>query len=184
VATGTWLPDLPEEGTDWERVSALFPAAFDAVADLQRAVWESFDPVLLELSRLRIATLLGFQAGLVLRSRRARDAGLTEEKIGALSAWPTSDLYDTRERSCLALVEQFVMDANGVTEDMLGNVLRDLSPEQCHTFVLAISAFETFQRGCLTLGLGDSPESAWLESADASNPPEDGRSVPAVSGSK
>lgn len=165
VTAGTWLPDLPPGATDWERVSTLFPAAFEAVADLQRAVWDSLDPVLLELARLRVATLLRFEPGSALRSRRAREAGLAEDKIAALAAWPTSDLFSARERACLALAEQFVMDANGVRDEMVADVLVHLSAAECHTFVNALSAFETFQRGCLTLGLGDSPEAAWLDVA-------------------
>ena len=88
--TATWLPDLPPGETDWERVAALAPAAFGAVADLQRVVWATFDPVVLELARLRTAQLLGFEAGLALRSHAARAAGLDEAKIGALASWPTS----------------------------------------------------------------------------------------------
>jgi alkylhydroperoxidase family enzyme len=122
--------------------------------------------VVLELSRLRIAQLLGFEPGLRLRSWRATEAGLTNEKILELGSWPTSERYEARERSCLALTEQFIMDANAVTEEMVADVLRYFSPEECYTFVQAISAFETFQRGCLTLGVDDSPESAWLAAPD------------------
>ena len=165
VAATTWLPDLPPGDTDWERVSALFPAAFAAVADLQRAVWDSFDPVVLELCRLRIATLLRFGPGLGLRSERARAAGLDETKIAALASWPTSASFTDAERSCLALAEQFVMDANGVSDELVDAVLEHWSPADCHTLANAISAFETFQRGCLTLGMGASPEAAWLAPA-------------------
>lgn len=162
MAATTWLPDLPAGDTEWERVRALFPAAFDAVADLQRTVWDSFDPVVLELCRLRIAALLRFAPGLELRSERARAAGLDEEKIAALASWPTSALFSDAERCCLALAEQFLIDANGVTDQLVDDVLAHWSPADCHTLANAISAFETFQRGCLTLGIGTSPEAAWL----------------------
>src|SRR5579859_7741688 len=112
----TWLPDLPEGGSDWERMSALFPGAFNAVEQLQRAVWAAVDPVLCELARLRIATLLGFEAGLTVRSLQAQEAGLVEDKIAVLSSWPTSPLFSARERACIALAEQFVIDVNGVTD--------------------------------------------------------------------
>lgn len=160
--TATWLPDLPPGETDWDRVAALFPAAFEAVVELQRAAWASFDPVVLELARLRTAQLLGFRAGLAVRSDAAREAGLDEARISALSDWPTSPLFSDAERACLALAEQFVMDANGVTDDLVGAVLEHYSAAGCHSFVNAVSAFETFQRGCLTLGLATSPEAAWL----------------------
>lgn len=160
--TATWLPDLPPGPTDWDRVVALFPDAFEAVANLQRVVWDNFDPVVLELSRLRTAQLLGFEAGLAVRSDAARRAGLDEAKIAALGTWPTSPLFSDAERACLALTEQFVMDANGVTDALVDAALAHYSPADVHTFVNAVSAFETFQRGCLTLGLATSPEGAWL----------------------
>jgi len=158
----TWLPDLPPYGTDWERMSAMFPGAFAAVEELHRAVWASVDPVLVELARLRIATLLGFEAGLTVRSREARDAGLSEDKIAELSSWPTSRLFSVRERACLALAEQFVIDVNGVTDRHVDDVLEHLSSEECYAFVNALSALENLQRACLTLGVTSSPESEWL----------------------
>ena len=168
--TATWLPDLAPGETDWDRVTALFPAAFEAVVNLQRAVWASFDPVVLELARLRTAQLLAFAGGLALRSDAARRAGLEEAKVAALPEWPTSSLFSDGERACLALTEQFVMDANGVTDELVGAVLQHYSAADCHTFVNAVSAFETFQRGCLTLGLAASPEGAWLSPSDREEP--------------
>jgi alkylhydroperoxidase family enzyme len=160
----TWLPGLPQGDTDWERLSALFPGAFDAVEELQRAVWAAVDPVLLELARVRIATLLGFGPGLDVRSQQAKDAGLDEEKIAELPLWPTSPLFSARERACLALAEQFVIDVNGITDRLVDDVLDHLSPEECYAYVNALSAFENLQRGCLTLGVTTSPEMAWFSS--------------------
>jgi alkylhydroperoxidase family enzyme len=158
----TWLTELPAGDTDWERLRALFPSSIDAFDDIQRAAWTLFDPVVLELCRLRMATLLRFDGGLALRSEQARAAGLDEEKIAALASWPTSPLFSAAERACLALAEQFLMDANGVTDELVGDVLKHYSGEECYRLVTALSAFERLQRGCLTLGLDTSPESAWL----------------------
>jgi len=160
----TWLPDLPQEGTDWERLSAFFPGAFAAVEELHRAVWAAVDPVLVELARLRIATLLGFEAGLAVRSQQAREAGLGEDKIAELPSWPTSSLFSARERACIALAEQFVMDVGGVTDRQVDDVLEHLSSGECYAYVNALSAFENLQRACLTLGVTTSPETAWLSS--------------------
>ncbi len=72
-----WLEGLPEGDTDWDRLASLHPDAFGALADLVAAAWEDTDPVLLELARLRIATLLGNDAELARRSgRAARPASL------------------------------------------------------------------------------------------------------------
>jgi alkylhydroperoxidase family enzyme len=158
----TWVPDLPQGGTDWERLSALFPGAFAAVEELHRAVWAAVDPVLVELARLRIAALLGFNAGLAVRSQQARDAGLGEDKIAELPSWPTSPLFSARERACITLAEQFVINVNGVTDRHVDDVLEHLSSGECYAYVNALSALENLQRGCLTLAVPTSPEIAWL----------------------
>jgi alkylhydroperoxidase family enzyme len=165
----TWLPGVAAgsigapsgvagDATDWHRLSALSPEAFGALAGLVAAAWAEGDPVLVELARLRTATLLGYHAELGRRSARAQAAGLTEAKLVALPAWPTSPLFTARERACLALTEQFVMDANGVTDALVGDVTRHLGPEGCYTFVQTVSVLETFQRACLTLGIETAPE--------------------------
>ncbi len=113
--------------------------------------------MLLELARLRIATLLRNTDELDRRSARARVAGLAEPKVEALAAWPASPLFTACERACLALTEQFVMDANGVTESQVAEVAKHLGPAGCYAFVQAVSALETFQRACLTLGIHNAP---------------------------
>ena len=153
----TWLGGVPDGGTDWDRLSAAFPEPFAALAGLVAAAWSECDPVLLELARLRTATLLGFAAERDHRTAAAWAAGLTEEKIAALPGWPRSPLFTGRERACLALTEQFVMDANGVTESLVADVTEHLGAEGCYTFVQALSVLETFQRACLTLGIENGP---------------------------
>jgi alkylhydroperoxidase family enzyme len=150
----TWLADVASgEGTDWDRLAGLRPEAFGALAGLVAAAWAACDPVLLELARLRTATLLRHRAELQRRTARAQAAGLTEAKVAELGAWPTSPRFSPCERACLALTEQFVIDANGVTDGHVAAVTEHLGPEGCYTFVQALSVLETFQRACLTLGV-------------------------------
>jgi alkylhydroperoxidase family enzyme len=154
----TWLPGVPESGTDWDRLAGLSPEAFTALSGVVAAAWQDADPVLLELARLRIATLLRYEAESARRSARARDAGLTEAKVAALAAWPTSPMFTARERACLALAEQFVIDANGVTDAQVAAVTEHLGVTGCYAFVEAVSVLETFQRACLTLGIQSAPD--------------------------
>jgi alkylhydroperoxidase family enzyme len=154
----TWLADVPAAGTDWDRLASLCPEPFAALSGLVAAAWAEGDPVLLELARLRTATLLRYAAELDRRSARARGAGLTEAKIAELPSWPTSPQFTPCERACLALTEQFVMDANGVTDSLVAAVTAHLGAEGCYTFVQAVSVLETFQRACLTLGIETAPE--------------------------
>lgn len=149
----TWLSGMPEGETDWDRLARLSPEAADALSGVVAAAWEDADPVLLELARLRIATLLGHTAELGRRSDWARAAALTEPKLADLGSWPSSPLFTSRERACLALTEQFVIDANGVTDAQVAEVTEHLGAAGCYAFVEAVSVVETFQRACLTLGI-------------------------------
>jgi alkylhydroperoxidase family enzyme len=74
-----------------------------------------------------------------------------------VAAWPTSPRFTPAERACLALTEQFVMDANGVSEKQVAAVTEHLGGSGCYAFVQAISVLETFQRACLTMGIRSSP---------------------------
>jgi alkylhydroperoxidase family enzyme len=158
----SWLRGPGGADLDWHGVTALFPGAGDSVTRLHRVIWEHGDPVLLELCRLRIATLLEFEAGLRIRNARAERAGLTQDKIESLNLWPTSPLFSERERACLALAEQMLMDASGMTDEIVRDVLEHLPPPECYALVQAVNAMETLQRGCLVLGIETSPEEAWL----------------------
>jgi alkylhydroperoxidase family enzyme len=149
----TWLPGVPDGATDWERLALLHPEPFAALAEVVDAAWQETEPVLLELARLRIAALLRNEAELGRRTAAATAAGLTEEKASLVASWPSSVLFDDRERACLALAEQFVLDTNGVTQAQVDAVAAHLGAAGCYAFVEAVSVLETFQRACLTLGI-------------------------------
>ena len=156
--TATWLPGLPPGDTDWDRFADRWPEASGALSDLVVAAWDEVDPVLLELCRLRMAAILGFAAEQARRTERARAAGLDEARVADLAAWPTSPRFGAVERACLALAEQFVVDANGVTDEHVADVEEHLGAAGCYAFVQAVSVVETFQRACLTLGLRTIPD--------------------------
>ena len=158
AVTTTWLPGLPAGDTEWDRFAAQCPDQFRALGDLVAAAWDETDPVLLELARVRMATLLGFGAEERRRTRRATAAGLTEAKLAELPRWPRAPHFTARERECIALAEQFVVDANGVTDEQVAAVTEHLGPAGCYAFVQAISVLETFQRACLTLGIEAVPD--------------------------
>jgi hypothetical protein len=161
----TWLQGLPEGDDDWERLGALCPEVVEALAGVVAVASGDTDPVLFELARLRIATLLANTAEPSARVAELADVGLTEAKALELSNWVTSEAFTERERACLALVEQFVIDAHAVTEAQVVAVTGHLGGPGCYAFVEAVSVLETFQRGCLTLGLRSVPSIETLISA-------------------
>lgn len=162
-----WLADLPAGPGDWRRLRALAPDAFDAVVEVVVGVRELLDPTLLELCRIRMATLLRVQPELEARCERARAQGLGEAKIAALPTWSSSELFTDRERACLAVAEQFVIDVNGLDDESVGDLVEHLGAAGCYTFVAALWATEAFQRVCSTLGIEDGPELVGLVPREA-----------------
>jgi alkylhydroperoxidase family enzyme len=173
--TTTWFDELPAGATDWDRFATEWPVPFAALAEVVHQAWEATDPVLLELCRLRMATLLGADTELLRRTGRAVAAGLDDTKIAELPAWPTSPQFGADERACLALAEQFVIDANGVTEEHVAEVARHLGGEGTYAFVQSLSVVETWQRACLTLGIDTVPDVDELRAPAPDDAQEDSR---------
>jgi alkylhydroperoxidase family enzyme len=114
--------------------------------ELHEAVWKVGDPVLLELCRLRIARLLGCVAEEDARTPAAIAAGLEEATIADLAAWPSSARFGPRERACLAVCEQLVIDVAGMTDELALAAAEQLGAEPFRDFVTALLVLEQRQR--------------------------------------
>jgi alkylhydroperoxidase family enzyme len=122
------------------------PDVLEHLDDLHEAVWSVVDPVLLELCRLRIARLLGCQAEEERRTPAAMAAGLDEATIAELAAWPTSARFGSRERACLAVCEQLVIDVAGMSDELALAAAEQLGPQTFRDFVPALLVLEQRQR--------------------------------------
>jgi alkylhydroperoxidase family enzyme len=138
------VPVLFERSSDEVFASVLDgqPDIRDALDAVSRAAWESVDPVLLELCRLRMATLFGCPAELAWRTPAAVAAGLEEERIEVLAHWPTSPRFGPRERACLAFAEQFVIDVAGLDDAIAGSVVEHLGEQGLADFASALLVVE------------------------------------------
>lgn len=116
------------------------------LADVHEAAWRAVDPVLLELCRLRVATLLGCEAEQLTRTGAALAAGLEEATIAELAQWPTSPRFGSRERACLAFCEQFVIDVSTMPDEVALAVSAELGPVGLRNFVTALLVVEQRQR--------------------------------------
>ncbi len=105
------------------------------------------DGDLLELARLRIATLLGNDAELGALPWGELDAVHRE----ALSSWVTAECFDDRQRAALALAEQFSIDVTGVASGPLGSSAAALG-DQLLPFVQSLFLLDVGQRVAVVLG--------------------------------
>jgi alkylhydroperoxidase family enzyme len=128
------------------------------VAELQALydeLWDTgVDPVTLELCRLRMATLIGSVADMTTREPRAVAAGLTEETIEALPAWPTSELFSDAQRCALGFAEQYVIDAHGFTDDDMADMHEHFTDPQLASLTTACAVFDALARVRTVLAAG------------------------------
>jgi alkylhydroperoxidase family enzyme len=95
---------------------------------------------------LRIAQLIGDSAGAQVRSSAALRAGLSEDTIGELSAYPTSPRFGAAERAGLAFAEQFFMDVSGTTPESLAPLAGLRGGDSLIDLVSAVYVVEFTQR--------------------------------------
>jgi alkylhydroperoxidase family enzyme len=107
---------------------------------------------LLEVCRVRVATLHRCASEL---ARHRADIG---DKRAAIAQWPTSPLFSDVERALLRFTEQYVIDAQGVTDADAAGVTSVLSGPEIAAFTVAIGAFDAICRFTLALGSARPPE--------------------------
>jgi alkylhydroperoxidase family enzyme len=149
----SWLPESGPGRDDFERGFALRPDLFAAWREFAGIFWEKrlVDPVLLELCRLRSAQLHGAQHPLSLRTPEARAAGLDEAKIARLAEWWKQPGFSDLERACLRFAEQFVLDAQAMSDEEARPVVTALGDAGTVAFIEALAIFDGFGRYCRML---------------------------------
>ena len=132
--------------TTVDQLFAPLPKAHEHYRALDEKIWDGrLDPALLEVCRLRIAMLHRCAPQLALQ--RA-DIG---EKRDAIAQWPTSPLFSDVERALLRFTEQYVIDAQGVSDADAAGVTAVLSGAEIAAFTVAIGAFDATCRFTLAL---------------------------------
>ena len=118
----------------------------DVLADLvaaHEAAWLALDPSLVEITRLRIAMMLGNGAEL---AERTPGSGVDEATIAELSLWPTSPRYGERERACLAYLEQHLIDVANMSDEQAASVAAHLGDEGLASYANVVLVLEQRQR--------------------------------------
>lgn len=126
----------------------MHPALAADHRDLLAEVWRgTVDPRLLELCRLRMATLLGNDhAWSEPRTPAAVAAGLDEGMVESLSRWPTDERFDPTTRLCLRLAEQYVIDVHGITDELVAELGEAIGADGVVTLTTALATWEISHR--------------------------------------
>ena len=151
----TWLPATVPGPTPLDRTFGLRPDAYDRFRELYGGLWDPsvIDPRILELCRLRIATILGSDAERSIRFGDGADAGVTELDVAELPRWPSSESFSAGDRACIAFAEQYVMDPHELTDAHFEALHEHLDETALSTLTLAVAMFDALTRFRLALGI-------------------------------
>jgi alkylhydroperoxidase family enzyme len=118
------------------------------------AIWAGpVSPVILELCRLRMATLLRCAPALAERSAAATAAGLTEDHIARLPSWPHDPAFSDAERACLEFAEKFVIDHHSITDEDTAAVVAAVGEPGAVALATALGVWECQHRLDKALGV-------------------------------
>ncbi|MEL6984524.1 MAG: carboxymuconolactone decarboxylase family protein [Actinomycetota bacterium] len=141
----SWLNPTMDSRQD---LLALHPGLAASHRTVEDEIWASgVDPHLLELCRVRTATLVGNRAvGAEPMSPAAAKAGLDADLVAALPQWPTDPRFTPAMRAALTLAEQFVLDVHGITDELVDEVAAHLGPDGVVTLTTALATWEITHR--------------------------------------
>lgn len=160
----TWLPETAPGATPLDRVFGLRPEAYERFRALYGGLWDpsGADPAVLELCRLRIASIVGSDAERAVRYEDAVAAGLHADTVAQLASWPTSPAFTDEQRACLAFAEQYVMDPHGLTDAHFDALHEHLDDRGIATLTLAVAIFDALTRFRVALGVEAAAEDGVL----------------------
>jgi len=140
------------------RVLAHSPRMLRAYAGLARGLrYEAETPrPLRELMILRVAQLTGSDYEWAHHRAMAEQSGVAAEKVAALGAWRSSDLFDEGERAALRAVEE-IHDIE-LTDESFAALERAFGASASVELVLLGAFYETVARVIQALGLEVEPE--------------------------
>jgi alkylhydroperoxidase family enzyme len=148
---------------NWWTVFALVPDCFrHALAGFgfYRSKARKLDPRLRELGQMRAGFVCESQFVFSQHCKAARDVGLPEEKIAAVAAWATSDVFTPVERAVLAYTDELVLQLGRVQDATFAALRAALSDEEILelTYVTGLYFMHAVMTRALKLEYDEVPE--------------------------
>lgn len=134
-----------EPRIDYRKIA---PDGLAALAGLQRYVDScGLEHSLMELVKTRASQINGCAYCIDMHTKDARQAGETEQRLYALSAWREAPFYSERERAALAWTEAVTRVHDGPIEDSLyAEVGQHFGEKELVDLTLAVIAINGWNR--------------------------------------
>jgi AhpD family alkylhydroperoxidase len=123
---------------------ARSPKVFLGVALLYGAIDRQSSPIppaLRSLLTVRVSQLNGCRFCVDLNSATLLKRGVAVEKVAALAAWQTSNLFDAQERAALAYAEAVTLPHRGVDDDLISQLKQHFDDDA----IVELTALIAFQ---------------------------------------
>ena len=148
---------------NWWTVFALVPDIFrHAVAGfvLYQSPKRRLDPRLRELGQTRAGFARGSQFVFSQHCKALREQGFSEEQVGAIPAWQSSECFSPLERAVLAYTDDLVLAGGRVSDGTFSRLKQDLSDEEILELTYITLTYELHATMCraLRLEFDDVPE--------------------------
>ena len=143
------------EVSSFAEARRLQPGALDAFGELLATVWldSALEPGLLELARLRLATLSRCEADAARRVRLPGFDGIDEERVARLPSWPVDPTLSERERAALRYAEEFAVDPEAVSGTCWAQVNEHFTDTEAVRLSMCLATLVEFQRWCVATGV-------------------------------
>jgi alkylhydroperoxidase family enzyme len=131
---------------NWWTVMALVPEVLTSFQASTRALSNLTDltPAQKELGLLRAGFAKGSKFVYSQHCKAARRAGVSEEKIEAVSAWASSPLFDQMERAVLAYADELVLADGRVQDATFARLKEHLTDEAIVELTYAVTLYMGF----------------------------------------
>jgi len=128
--------------------SEVSPDAIKTMYGLEKYVHDSgLERSLYELVKTRASQINGCAYCIDMHTKDARNAGESEQRLYALTAWRETPFYTQRERAALAWTEALTLIAeNEVPDELYENVSAHFSEEERVALTMAIIAINGWNR--------------------------------------
>ena len=144
------------EGRETKQVdyAAIAPEAVGMLLGLTRQVEQAgIEPSLLELIRTRSSQMNGCAYCVDMHTKDARQAGESEQRLYALTAWRETPFFSRRERAALAWTEAVTRLGLGPFPEHLADEVREeFSDHDLVYLTLALVAINGWNRLAIPLG--------------------------------
>jgi AhpD family alkylhydroperoxidase len=124
------------------------PGALKAMLELERYVRDSgLEKSLYELVKTRASQINGCAYCIDMHTKDAREAGETEQRLYALTAWRETPFYTERERAALAWTEALTLiSENDVPDSLYKATCEYFNEEEIMALTMAIIAINGWNR--------------------------------------